>query len=44
MKFDPGNGQYSYVWKTDSSWAGTCRSLLLSFGNGSQQTATFQFK
>ena len=44
LKFDPGNGLYSYVWKTDSSWAGTCRSLLLSFGNGIQQTATFQFK
>ena len=44
LQFDRGNGQYTYVWKTDASWKGTCRSLLLSFGNGIRQTAAFQFK
>jgi hypothetical protein len=44
LKFDPGSDQYTYVWKTDRSWAGTCRSLILHFGNGIEQSATFQFK
>ena len=44
LKFDSGIGLYTFIWKTDKAWAGTCRSLLLHFGNGIEQSATFQFK
>jgi uncharacterized repeat protein (TIGR01451 family) len=36
--------QYNYVWKTDSSWAGTCRQLVLTLNDGSVHTANFKFK
>jgi hypothetical protein len=44
LRYDPGSDTYTYVWKTDKSWVGTCRKLILSFGDGSQQSALFQFK
>jgi hypothetical protein len=44
LTYDPGSDKYTYVWKTDKSWVGTCRKLILSFGDGSLQSALFQFK
>jgi hypothetical protein len=39
-----GSGQYSYVWKTDKVWAGTCRQLIVKLIDGTVQTAIFKFK
>ena len=36
--------QYNYVWKTDSSWAGTCRQLTVTLNDGSVHKANFKFK
>ena len=36
--------QYIYVWKTQSSWAGTCRQLVLTLNDGTVHTANFKFK
>ena len=36
--------QYNYVWKTESSWVGTCRQLVLTLSDGSVHTANFKFK
>ena len=36
--------QYNYIWKTESSWAGTCRQLVLTLNDGSVHTANFKFK
>lgn len=36
--------QYIYVWKTESSWAGTCRQLVLTLNDGSVHVANFKFK
>ena len=44
LQYSSSNDQYTYVWKTDRSWAGTCRVLVLTFNDGSQQRANFQFK
>jgi CSLREA domain-containing protein len=44
LSFDPTTNQYTYVWKTDKSWAGTCRDLTLLFPSGSVKTAHFKFK
>jgi hypothetical protein len=39
-----GPDQYVYVWKTDSSWAGTCRQLVIKLNDGSTHVANFKFK
>jgi len=45
LKYDAGSNQYTYVWKTEKSWAGTCRELRLAFtDNAPAKTAMFQFK
>jgi uncharacterized repeat protein (TIGR01451 family) len=42
LSYDPD--QYIYVWKTESSWAGTCRQLVLTLNDGSVHVANFKFK
>jgi hypothetical protein len=44
LNYSTGADQYSYVWKTDAGWAGTCRLLTLAYGDGTLQSALFQFK
>lgn len=44
LTYDPVTDTYSYVWKTDKAWKGTCRQLVLGFADGSFQRATFLFK
>jgi hypothetical protein len=39
-----GGDQYIYTWKTDSSWAGTCRQLVITLNDGSVHVANFKFK
>jgi hypothetical protein len=34
LSYDPVSGQYSYIWKTNSAWAGTCRQLLVTLDDG----------
>lgn len=36
--------QYIYIWKTESSWAGTCRQLVITLNDGSVHRANFKFK
>jgi hypothetical protein len=35
---------YTYVWKTNPSWAGTCRKFLLTLADGSTHEALFRFQ
>jgi uncharacterized repeat protein (TIGR01451 family) len=44
LSYDAGSDQYNYVWKTDSSWAGTCRQLQVKLNDGSVHVANFKFK
>ena len=37
-------GVYNYVWKTEGSWVGTCRQLVLTLNDGSVHTANFKFR
>ena len=37
-------GLYNYIWKTEASWAGTCRQLVITLNDGSVHTANFKFK
>ena len=38
-----GNGKYTYSWKTEKTWKGTCRELNLKLKDGSDHKALFQF-
>jgi len=42
LSYDPLTKQYTYVWKTDKLWAGTCRQLVVKFDDGTTQLADFQ--
>jgi hypothetical protein len=44
LNYDAASDQYNYVWKTESSWAGTCRHLTLTLNDGSVHRANFKFK
>jgi len=39
-----GGGQYNYTWKTEKSWEGTCRQLVVTLNDGSEHRANFKFK
>jgi len=43
LSYDATTDTYTYVWKTDKTWAGSCRRLVVSFGDGSVRTADFAF-
>jgi hypothetical protein len=34
LTYDASTGIYTYVWKTDKAWAGTCRQLNVKFNDG----------
>jgi hypothetical protein len=44
LSYDVYTDQYNYVWKTESSWAGTCRQLVVTLNDGSVHTANFKFR
>ena len=44
LSYDPVSDQYIYVWKTDPSWAGTCRQLVVTLNDGTVHRANFKFK
>jgi hypothetical protein len=45
LSYDPFTDTYTYVWKTDKGWKGTCRTLTVQLDDGSSpHTAIFQFK
>lgn len=35
---------YTYVWKTQKAWAGTCRQFTLGLNDGTTHTALFDFR
>jgi hypothetical protein len=44
LSYDAASDTYSYIWKTDKAWAGTCRQLVLKLTDGASYRANFQFK
>jgi len=44
LTYDPASDTYTYVWKTDKAWAGTCRYLSLQLVDGTEHRAALQFK
>ncbi|HEY7914132.1 MAG TPA: PxKF domain-containing protein [Blastocatellia bacterium] len=44
LSYDPSTDQYIYVWKTENSWAGTCRQLIIRLKDGCVHRANFRFR
>jgi hypothetical protein len=44
LSYDPETNRYTYVWKTDSAWANSCRQLQLKLADGETYTARFTFR
>lgn len=44
LSYDAETDTYTYVWKTEKSWAGTCRKLIVRLNDGSEHAAFFKFK
>lgn len=44
LNYDASTDLYSYIWKTDRGWRGTCRLLVVRFNDGSEHLAKFRFK
>jgi hypothetical protein len=42
LSYDSSLDQYNYVWKTDNSWAGTCRQLTVKTADGTPHIAIFK--
>ena len=43
LSYDASTRTYNYVWKTETSWAGTCRTFDMTLDDGSSHQATFRF-
>jgi uncharacterized protein len=44
LTYDAATDTYTYIWKTQKTWAGTCRELDLTFRDGTFRTADFVFR
>jgi len=44
LSYDASTDRYTYVWKTDKAWAGSCRLLIVKLKDGTQHVAYFRFK
>ena len=44
LTFSSTTDQYSYVWKTNKAWKGTCRMFVLKLADGSDHSAKFRFR
>ena len=44
LSYDAKTDTYTYVWKTDKSWANTCRQLMVTPKDGTVHQAHFKFK
>jgi hypothetical protein len=42
LSYDPTSGWYTYVWKTDRTWAGKCLRLTVTLGDGTAHVVDFK--
>ncbi len=44
LQYDAATGTYTYVWKTQKAWAGTCQRFTMALTDGTSHTALFRMK
>jgi hypothetical protein len=44
LSYDAVTDQYTYVWKTNTMWSGTCRQLIMRLNDSEDYRANFKFK
>ncbi len=44
LSYAAGSDTYTYVWKTQKAWAGTCRQFTLGLNDGTTHTALFDVR
>lgn len=44
LSYSAGSDTYTFVWKTQKTWAGTCRQFELRLMDGTLHTALFDFR
>jgi hypothetical protein len=44
LSYSAADGQYTYLWKTEKAWAGTCRMFQLKIDDGTTHTALFKYR
>jgi hypothetical protein len=44
LQYDATTDRYTYVWKTQKAWAGTCRRLVLQLDDGTIHEAVFSLR
>jgi dipeptidyl aminopeptidase/acylaminoacyl peptidase len=44
LVYDATTDQYTYVWKTEKRWAGTCRQFTIKLKDSSVHQASFEFE
>jgi Tol biopolymer transport system component len=44
LTYAAGTDRYLYVWKTEKTWRGTCRQLIVRLNDGTPHIANFQFR
>ena len=43
LSYDAASDRYTYVWKTEKAWGGTCRKLVVRLKDGTDHIAYFKF-
>ena len=43
LSYDASSDQYTYVWKTDAAWVGTCRAMIVKTKDGASHRSDFKF-
>jgi hypothetical protein len=44
LTYDTSSGRYTYIWKTNKDWSGSCRLLTVRLADGTDHTALFKFR
>ena len=44
LSYKKGTEEYTYIWKTEKAWAGSCRQLILKLNDGTEHLAYFDFR
>jgi photosystem II stability/assembly factor-like uncharacterized protein len=44
LQYNPVTDQYTYVWKTDKTWAKSCRQLVVKLSDGTVHRANFELR